>query len=100
MRLKKLAQIGTVDVHGICNFLGGKVTVIIILYHADTLNSYRLYFNQVTQDLISSVMPEEEQDTDLLTQIQQYIMQNYDDCNFSAQKIADAMSRHVQGREA
>ncbi len=65
---------------------------LLLMYHADTLNSYRLYFNQVTQDLISSVAPEEEQNTDLLTQIQQYIMQNFDDCNFSAQKIADAMN--------
>lgn len=65
---------------------------LLLMYHADTLNSYKLYFNQVTQDLISSSVPKEEQNTDLLTQIQQYIMQNYDDCNFSAQKIADAMN--------
>lgn len=64
---------------------------LILMYHADTLSSYRFYLHQVTQDLISAVMPEEE-GTDLLTQIQQYIMQNYDDCNFSAQKIADAMN--------
>lgn len=65
---------------------------LLLMYHADTLNSYKLYFNQITQDLISSSIPKEEQNTDLLTQIQQYIMQNYDDCNFSAQKIADAMN--------
>lgn len=65
---------------------------LLLMYHADTLNGYKLYFNQITQDLISSSAPKEEQNTDLLTQIQQYIMQNYDDCNFSAQKIADAMN--------
>lgn len=89
----------------ICNSITGILTnelppedlhhstnTLLLMYHADTLNSYRLYFNQVTQDLISSSLPQEEQNVDLLTQIQQYIMQNYDDCNFSAQKIADAMS--------
>lgn len=65
---------------------------LLLMYHADTLNSYRLYFNQLIQNLISSSVSEEEKNTDLLTQIQQYIMQNYDDCNFSAQKIADAMN--------
>lgn len=65
---------------------------LLLMYHADTLNSYKLHFNQITQDLISSSVPEEDKNTDLLTQIQQYIMQNYDDCNFSAQKIADAMN--------
>lgn len=89
---------------GLCNSITGILTnelppealhqstnTLLLMYHADTLNSYRLYFNQVTQDLIALNTPEEEQNTDLLTQIQQYIMQNYDDCNFSAQKIADAM---------
>lgn len=65
---------------------------LLLMYHADTLSSYRFYLNQVTQDLMSAAAPEEEQNADLLTRIQQYIMQNYDDCNFSAQKIADAMN--------
>lgn len=90
----------------LCHFITGILTnelppeelhhntnTLLLMYHADTLNSYKLYFNQMVQDLTAAAtMPEEEQNTDLLTQIQQYIMQNYDDCNFSAQKIADAMN--------
>lgn len=63
-----------------------------LLYQADTLSSYRLHLANVLQKLISS---EEKSSSDaednLLTQIQQYIAQNYDDCNFSLQKCADAM---------
>lgn len=63
-----------------------------LMYQADTLSSYRLHLANVLQKLMSS---EEESASDtgdnLLVQIQQYIAQNYDDCNFSLQKCADAM---------
>lgn len=63
-----------------------------LMYQADTLSSYRLHLANVLQKLMTS---EEEAVSDtgdnLLAQIQQYIAQNYDDCNFSLQKCADAM---------
>ncbi|MCM1025211.1 MAG: helix-turn-helix domain-containing protein [Roseburia sp.] len=69
--------------------IGGSLS---LAYQADTLNGYRLHIANVLQKL---TLAEEESpqntDDDLLAQIRQYIAQNYDDCNFSLQKCADAL---------
>ncbi len=63
-----------------------------LMYQADTLSSYRLHLANVLQKLLSS----EDRDSaaagdSLLVQIRQYVAQNFDDCNFSLQKCADAL---------
>lgn len=69
--------------------IGGSLSLV---YQADTLSSYRLHIANVLQKLIlvEEESPQSEND-DLLAQIRQYIAQNYDDCNFSLQKCADAL---------
>lgn len=80
-------------VHGVSgddlSRIGGSLSLV---YQSDTLSSYRLHLANALQKLI---LAEEESphstDGDLLAQIRQYIAQNYDDCNFSLQKCADAL---------
>ncbi|MCM1231708.1 MAG: helix-turn-helix domain-containing protein [Ruminococcus flavefaciens] len=69
--------------------IGGSLS---LMYQSDTLSSYRLHFANVLQKLM--LLDEEtpaDAEGDLLTQVKQYIAQNYDDCNFSLQKCADAL---------
>lgn len=65
---------------------------LLMMYHADTLSSYQLYLGNLIKDLSQlKDSSQQEENGDLLYRIQQYLAQNFDDCNFSAQKVADAL---------
>lgn len=68
------------------------INTLLLMYHADTLSSYQLYLGNLMKDLAQAEeVVETEENGDLLYRIQQYLAQNFDDCNFSAQKVADAL---------
>lgn len=68
------------------------INTILLMYHADTLSSYQLYLGNLLKDLSQvEESSQKEESGDLLYRIQQYLAQNFDDCNFSAQKVADAL---------
>lgn len=64
---------------------------LLLMYQADTLSNYKLHLDEIIKILIEdSAEQKSTQQKDLITQIKEYIHQNYDDCNFSVQKVADA----------
>lgn len=64
---------------------------LLLMYQADTLSNYKLHLDEIIKILIEdSAEQQSTQQKDLITQIKEYINQNYDDCNFSVQRVADA----------